>query len=239
MARGKSVCHNIIIIGLSQKASKSRFARALLHQGRGFIHQLREIIDRPYRHRPKIKNRPHWQIPSLPHRARAEALRPRHHAPEALPSRSSSQVRAHLWQKEAQTAAALDLHGIKFKVRQSDCLTADKITAQDEGITFAHARKNGVWHCQEPLSSDLSSAESIRKKPASSSAASSASKTPPSPSSSTSSKASRRTAPCAPPMKRPSASSASSPSKTSSSPEPPPPNSPPASPGRWMRMRYS
>ena len=35
---------------------------------------------------------------------------------------------------------------------------------QDDEVEFQYAWKNGVWHCFEPLSFDLASAESIRDK---------------------------------------------------------------------------
>ncbi len=39
-----------------------------------------------------------------------------------------------------------------------------KITVQDDEVEFQYAWKNGVWHCLEPVSFDLSAAESIREK---------------------------------------------------------------------------
>jgi hypothetical protein len=39
-----------------------------------------------------------------------------------------------------------------------------KITVQDDEVEFRYAWKNGVWHCLEPVSLDLSVAESIREK---------------------------------------------------------------------------
>jgi len=39
-----------------------------------------------------------------------------------------------------------------------------RIASQDDEVEFQHAWKNGVWHCLEPLSFDLSSAETIRDK---------------------------------------------------------------------------
>lgn len=39
-----------------------------------------------------------------------------------------------------------------------------KISVKDDEIEFRHAWKNGQWHCIEPLSFDLSSADSIRDK---------------------------------------------------------------------------
>jgi hypothetical protein len=39
-----------------------------------------------------------------------------------------------------------------------------KISVQDDDIEFQYAWKNGVWHCLEPLSFDLTAAESIREK---------------------------------------------------------------------------
>jgi hypothetical protein len=43
-------------------------------------------------------------------------------------------------------------------------LTPKKITVQDDEVEFQHAWKNGLWHCLEPVSFDLSSADSIREK---------------------------------------------------------------------------
>jgi Protein of unknown function (DUF3037) len=43
-------------------------------------------------------------------------------------------------------------------------LQPKKIVVQDDEIEFQYAWKNGVWHCLEPLSFDLSSPESIRRK---------------------------------------------------------------------------
>lgn len=43
-------------------------------------------------------------------------------------------------------------------------LQPKKITVQDDEVEFQHAWKNGVWHCLEPVSFDLSSADSIREK---------------------------------------------------------------------------
>jgi hypothetical protein len=39
-----------------------------------------------------------------------------------------------------------------------------KVAVQDDEVEFKHAWKNGVWHCLEPISFDLSAAESIREK---------------------------------------------------------------------------
>jgi hypothetical protein len=38
------------------------------------------------------------------------------------------------------------------------------ISVQDDEVEFQHAWKNGLWHCLEPLSFDLSSPDSIREK---------------------------------------------------------------------------
>jgi len=38
------------------------------------------------------------------------------------------------------------------------------IVVSDDKIEFKHAWKNGIWHCVEPLSFDLSSPETIREK---------------------------------------------------------------------------
>lgn len=43
-------------------------------------------------------------------------------------------------------------------------LQTKKITVQDDEVVFPHAWKNGVWHCLEPLSFDLASAEGIKEK---------------------------------------------------------------------------
>ena len=38
------------------------------------------------------------------------------------------------------------------------------IAVQDDEVEFRYAWRNGVWHCLEPVSLDLSSADSIREK---------------------------------------------------------------------------
>lgn len=38
------------------------------------------------------------------------------------------------------------------------------ISVKDDSVQFDHAWKNGVWHCVEPVSFDLSAAETIRDK---------------------------------------------------------------------------
>lgn len=43
-------------------------------------------------------------------------------------------------------------------------LQPKKISVQDDEVEFRYAWKNGVWHCLEPVSLDLSSAGSIRDK---------------------------------------------------------------------------
>lgn len=43
-------------------------------------------------------------------------------------------------------------------------LQPKKISVQDDEVEFQYAWKNGVWHCLEPVSLDLSSADSIREK---------------------------------------------------------------------------
>ncbi len=43
-------------------------------------------------------------------------------------------------------------------------LTPKKISAQDDEVEFRYAWKNGVWHCLEPVSLDLSTADGIREK---------------------------------------------------------------------------
>lgn len=43
-------------------------------------------------------------------------------------------------------------------------LQPKKFTVQDDEVEFQHAWKNDVWHCLEPVSFDLSSADSIREK---------------------------------------------------------------------------
>lgn len=57
----------------------------------------------------------------------------------------------------------------KYRRSLEDChvlkhLQPKKITVQDDEVEFQHAWKNGVWHCLEPVSFDLSSADSIREK---------------------------------------------------------------------------
>jgi hypothetical protein len=39
-----------------------------------------------------------------------------------------------------------------------------RISVQDDEVEFRYAWKNGVWHCLEPVSLDLSSGEGIREK---------------------------------------------------------------------------
>ena len=48
-------------------------------------------------------------------------------------------------------------HLIKF-------LTPTTISSSDDSVRFDHAWKNGIWHCLEPISFDLSSASSIKEK---------------------------------------------------------------------------
>ncbi len=48
-------------------------------------------------------------------------------------------------------------HLIKF-------LTPTTISSSDDSVSFDHAWKNGIWHCLEPISFDLSSASSIKEK---------------------------------------------------------------------------
>lgn len=43
-------------------------------------------------------------------------------------------------------------------------LTPTTIESIDDSVHFDHAWKNGIWHCLEPISFDLSSAASIREK---------------------------------------------------------------------------
>lgn len=43
-------------------------------------------------------------------------------------------------------------------------LKPKKFVVEDDEVEFSNAWKNGVWHCLEPLSFDLSSADSIRDK---------------------------------------------------------------------------
>jgi len=43
-------------------------------------------------------------------------------------------------------------------------LHSKKISVQDDEVEFQYAWKNGIWHCLEPISFDLSSADSIREK---------------------------------------------------------------------------
>jgi hypothetical protein len=44
------------------------------------------------------------------------------------------------------------------------CLRPKKIVVQDDEVDFEYAWKNEQWHCLEPLSFDLTAAESIREK---------------------------------------------------------------------------
>lgn len=43
-------------------------------------------------------------------------------------------------------------------------LQPHKIAVQDDEVEFRYAWRNGVWHCLEPVSLDLSSGDSIREK---------------------------------------------------------------------------
>ncbi|MBE7502336.1 MAG: DUF3037 domain-containing protein [Verrucomicrobiales bacterium] len=43
-------------------------------------------------------------------------------------------------------------------------LRPHKIAVQDDEVEFRYAWRNGVWHCLEPVSLDLSSGDSIREK---------------------------------------------------------------------------
>lgn len=43
-------------------------------------------------------------------------------------------------------------------------LTPTTISSTDDSVHFDHAWKNGIWHCLEPISFDLSSASSIKEK---------------------------------------------------------------------------
>ncbi len=43
-------------------------------------------------------------------------------------------------------------------------LQPKKIVVQDDEVEFQYAWKNGLWHCLEPLSFDLSSTDSIKRK---------------------------------------------------------------------------
>jgi hypothetical protein len=43
-------------------------------------------------------------------------------------------------------------------------LTSTKITAEEEEVEFAYAWKNAKWHCIEPVSFDLASADSMKEK---------------------------------------------------------------------------
>jgi hypothetical protein len=43
-------------------------------------------------------------------------------------------------------------------------LQPKKIAVQDDEVEFQHSWKNGVWHCLEPVSLDLSSPDSIKEK---------------------------------------------------------------------------
>jgi len=48
----------------------------------------------------------------------------------------------------------------------ADRLTAKTIESPADQVVFDHAWKNGAWHCYQPLSFDLASADSIRDKAA-------------------------------------------------------------------------
>lgn len=50
------------------------------------------------------------------------------------------------------------------KFSLSEKLEPKKISVQDDEIEFKHAWKNGVWHCIEPVSFDLSTGEYLRDK---------------------------------------------------------------------------
>lgn len=43
-------------------------------------------------------------------------------------------------------------------------LVSKKISVKDDEVEFAYAWKNGFWHCLEPISFDLNSADGIREK---------------------------------------------------------------------------
>jgi len=43
-------------------------------------------------------------------------------------------------------------------------LQPKKVVVQDDEVEFQYAWKNGLWHCLEPLSFDLSSPDSIKRK---------------------------------------------------------------------------
>lgn len=46
----------------------------------------------------------------------------------------------------------------------SSCFVEKTISVRDDEINFKHAWKNGIWHCVQPLSFDLSSPENIKEK---------------------------------------------------------------------------
>lgn len=46
----------------------------------------------------------------------------------------------------------------------ADCLRPKTIVSPVDRVEFAHAWKNGVWHCYQPLSFDLANEETIREK---------------------------------------------------------------------------
>ncbi len=48
----------------------------------------------------------------------------------------------------------------------SECLHPKTISSEYDVVEFEHAWKNGAWHCYQPLSFDLASADSIREKAA-------------------------------------------------------------------------
>lgn len=56
------------------------------------------------------------------------------------------------FKRELETRQLLDLFAPK------------KIGVADDDVEFQYAWRNGIWHCLEPLSFDLSSAEGIREK---------------------------------------------------------------------------
>lgn len=53
-----------------------------------------------------------------------------------------------------------DLTEFKF----AEKLQSKKFTVKDDEIEFKHALKNGIWHCIEPISFDLSSGDYLREK---------------------------------------------------------------------------
>ncbi|MNF59190.1 hypothetical protein D3C84_407720 [compost metagenome] len=45
-----------------------------------------------------------------------------------------------------------------------ECFAPKKISVRDDELEFKHAWKNGIWHCVEPISFDLSDADNMKDK---------------------------------------------------------------------------